>query len=98
MSYYAPKLLAIFTFFTAVVNSCSFPALGLITGKFQFILITYDINPNFIAERNEWLIYWCILCCVIGVFNGTERILIGICGENLTYSVRLELIRGIMYK
>jgi hypothetical protein len=34
MSYYAPKILAVFTFFTAIVNSFSFPILGLITSKF----------------------------------------------------------------
>jgi ATP-binding cassette subfamily B (MDR/TAP) protein 1 len=55
-------------------------------------------DPNFVKERNEWLIYWVILCCIIGIFNGLERTLIGVCGENLTYSVRLELIRSIMYK
>ena len=98
MSYYSPKLLAVFTFFTAVVNSCSFPALGLISGKFQFLLITYAYNPNFVQERDELLAYWIALCVVIGAFVGLERVLIGICGENLTFNVRLELIRGIMYK
>lgn len=98
MSYYSPKLLAAFTFFTAIVNAASFPLLGLIMGKFQFILITARYDPDFIEKRNEWLIYWVILCVVIGLFNGTERTLMGICGENLTYSVRLDLIRGIMYK
>lgn len=61
-------------------------------------MITYQYNPDFIEERNRWLIYWVLLCVVIGLFNGTERILIGICGENLTFKVRLELVRGIMYK
>jgi ABC-type bacteriocin/lantibiotic exporter with double-glycine peptidase domain len=32
-------LLAVFTFFTAIVNSASFPVLGLVTAKFQFILL-----------------------------------------------------------
>ena len=98
MSYYAPKILAVFTFFTAVVNSFSFPILGLITSKFQFIMFTQPFNPDFVKQRNEWLIYWCILCAVIGTFNAIERILIGVCGENLTFNVRGQLIRGIMYK
>lgn len=34
MSYYTPVLLSVFTFMTAIVNSCAFPGLGLITGKF----------------------------------------------------------------
>ena len=30
MSYYTPKMLSVFTFFTALANSASFPVLGLI--------------------------------------------------------------------
>ncbi len=61
-------------------------------------MFTQPFNPDFVKQRNEWLIYWCILCAVIGTFNAIERILIGVCGENLTFNVRGQLIRGIMYK
>ena len=50
------------------------------------------------TDRNTWIIYW--ICCFVGlsIFNFFERALIGIVGENLTFNVRKELIRGIMYK
>jgi len=48
MSYYKPKYLSVVTFFAAMVNSLSFPVLGLVSAK---VLIysykTYRINPNF---------------------------------------------------
>ncbi len=35
---------------------------------------------------------------LIGIFNAIERISIGVAGENLTFNVRCELVREILYK
>lgn len=89
MSFYAPKYLAVLTFFTAILNSFAFPLLGLVQAKFCYILFSaYYGAPNFVKERDEWLIYWAIMCVFIGVFNGSERMLLGVTGENLTCNVR----------
>jgi hypothetical protein len=42
--------------------------------------------------------YWVLTCFAIAIVNGLERSLIGMAGENLTFNVRKELIRGMMYK
>ena len=42
--------------------------------------------------------YFLILCLLIGLIAGTEKILFGITGENLTYNVRRDLMRGILFK
>jgi ABC-type bacteriocin/lantibiotic exporter with double-glycine peptidase domain len=48
--------------------------------------------------RDNWIVYWILVILGISFFNGLERIMIGICGENLTFNVRKDLVRGILYK
>lgn len=98
MSYYSPKALSVLAFFTALVNSCSFPVLGLIIAQFQYILFKAAYDPNFIYDRDHWIGYWIVASVIIGAFNAMERISIGVAGENLTFNVRCELVRGILYK
>lgn len=98
LSYYNPKMFAVLTFLTAVINSGNFPILGLVVSKFQFILFKADYDPNFVEDRNNWLVYWVLIICVIGVFSAAERMMLGVAGENLTNSVRKDLLRGIIYK
>lgn len=98
LSYYNPKMFAVLTFLTAVVNSANFPVLGLVVSKFQFIMFKADYDPNFVEDRNNWLVYWVLIICVIGVFSAAERMMLGVAGENLTNSVRKDLLRGIIYK
>lgn len=98
LSYYNPKMFAVLTFLTAVINSANFPVLGLVVSKFQFILFKADYDPNFVEDRNNWLVYWVLIICVIGVFSAAERMMLGVAGENLTNSVRKDLLRGIIYK
>lgn len=45
-----------------------------------------------------WTLYWLLLCIAIGLMSGTERSLFGVMGESLTFRVRKELIRGVIFK
>lgn len=45
-----------------------------------------------------WLGIWFGIVVTIGIFNATERSMIGMCGENLTFNVRKQTVRGIMFK
>lgn len=99
MSYYNPKWMAVLTFIFGILNSLSFPILGLIQAKFQYILFeAYYGAPDFAKQRNEWIIYWACGTILIAIINALERSLIGVMGENLTFKVRKELMRGILYK
>lgn len=98
MKCYTPKWMVAASFLTAIVNSLSFPLLGLVVAKFQFILMKAAYDPDFVAERDLWIVLWISLCVLIGCFNGTERSMIGICGENLTFNVRKQTVRGIIFK
>ncbi len=98
MSYYNPKFQAILMLLCACVNSCSFPILGLVVAKFSYIMIGLITKPNETAERNNWALYWFLVCLGIGLICGLEKILFGVMGENLTFEVRKELLRGIIYK
>lgn len=58
-------------------------------------------NPKyetFEYDRNHWIVYWILVALGIAIFNGIERMSIGVLGENLTFGVRKDLIRGILYK
>ena len=98
MSYYSPKVLAVLSFLTAIINAAAFPGLGLMSAKFQYIMFKAGYDPNYVFDRDHWIVYWILVVIGMSFFSGLERILIGICGENLTYNVRTELVRGILYK
>jgi len=98
MSYYFPKWMAIFMLFTAAINAMSFPILGIILSKLQFVMISFGLNDTYTSDRNFWLGCFIALAFGIGFFNGIEKIMFGMTGENMTYNVRKELMRGIMFK
>ena len=81
-----------------MIMSASFPILGYITSETQFVLIAYKTNPNYVEDRNRILGIFVVLCFVMGGVSGLEKAMFGVTGENLTCSVRKDLIRGIIYK
>lgn len=58
--------------------------------------MSYD--PKTILARDHWFLFFLFLCIIIGILIFTEKLIFGISGENLTYSVRKILFRGIIYK
>jgi len=76
----------------------SFPALGWIIAKIQMICISNSYNPIWKEELNELLWWFLGLCILMGVASGIEKALFAVTGENLTYNVRRDLMRGILYK
>lgn len=65
MSYYSPKLLALFTLFIVTVSAFAFPIYGLIFAKILFILMD-PISSDFWPEIN----FWCGMFVVLagGIF------------------------------
>mmetsp|Transcript_9302 Transcript_9302/g.12649 ORF Transcript_9302/g.12649 Transcript_9302/m.12649 type:complete len:331 (+) Transcript_9302:868-1860(+) len=83
---------------TAGVNAVGFPSLGFIVAKVQMVLIGSSYNPEWIEERNDLLIIWVFLCIGLGSLAGSNKAMFGVTGENLTFNVRRDLIRGILFK
>jgi len=54
--------------------------------------------PTFTSDRDKWVVYWFLVCLGIGVVCGIEKILFGVMGEKLTFEVRKELMRGVIFK
>jgi ABC transporter transmembrane region len=98
MSYYRPHILVLVMLLCACVNSFSWAALGLVSAKFQYIMIGMIYNPSLTTERDKWVVYWFLVCLGIGIICGVEKILFGIMGEKLTYEIRKELLRGVVFK
>ena len=95
-TYYQPKIFAILMLCTAGFNSLSFPVLGFLVATTQLILI--EQAEGWEEKKNEILTYFVFLCIGIGLISGIEKALFGITGENLTFNVRKDLMRGILFK
>ena len=98
MKYYNPKILVAVMVFTSIVNAFSFPILGAVSSKFQFIITTAPFDPNYKQNRDNWIGYWLAVILGIGIFSSIERATIGVAGENLILNVRKELISAILHK
>jgi len=82
----------------AAINALAFPILGYIIAKIQIVFIGHPYNEDWIEERNTLLYYFIVICFVLGGIAGSEKAMFGITGENLTFNVRRDFLRGILYK
>lgn len=62
------------------------------------IILSSPYDPEWVDERNTWILYFLGICIGLGLIGGLEKSLFGITGENLTHGVRQDLMRGILYK
>lgn len=62
------------------------------------MLFSHDTDPDFAWKRDYAAYGWLALCIFIGVITGTEKMLFGLTGEGLTTNVRIDLVKGIIYK
>jgi len=62
------------------------------------ILISADYKPDWREECSLYLWLFLGLCLVIGLATGIEKAMFTTTGENLTFNVRRDLIRGILFK
>ena len=97
MSFYSPKWLAYLGFVSSVVNAFSFPIYGLIYAKLLFIMMAPH-SPNFKPDREFWCGMFLLEVFLLGVFSFLQKYIFMYIGENLTFDVRKELYRGIIYK
>lgn len=98
MSYYTPKWIVPVTLLIAVAVSGSFPATGFLSAKFQYVLIKSEYDPDWVVERNWTVGIWLVLTAAMAFFMMSERICVGLGGENLSCNVRNDLMRSILYK
>ena len=98
MSYYKPTILVIIMLIGACINSFQWAALGLVVSKFQYVMIGMIYNPTITEERDRWVVYWFLVCLGIGIVCGIEKSLFGVMGEKLTFEIRKELMRGVVFK
>lgn len=84
----------------AAIASTTWPVLGLVISKVQFIIIeiSYTHSQKSYDERNKWFIGFLFICIGIGLLIFFEKLIFGVSGENLTATVRKLLFRGIIFK
>jgi ABC-type multidrug transport system fused ATPase/permease subunit len=85
-------------FLIAAINAFAFPLFGFIFSKLMFILMSHGYNKNFSSDRNFWCGMFLLECIMIGVVSFLQKYIFSYVGENLTFDVRNELFKGIIYK
>lgn len=98
MQYVKPKWVVALTLLVAIISSFSMPLNGIFSARYQYIIYNHAENENFVFDRNSVTWQWLLVTAAMGLGMSTERMLVGIGGENLTLNVRKELIRAILYK
>jgi ATP-binding cassette subfamily B (MDR/TAP) protein 1 len=89
--------MAVMGFVFSVINSFGFPLYGLIYAKLLFILMAPQL-PTFNEDRNFWCGMFLLLVFFIGLLGFLQKYFFMYVGENLTFEIRNELYKGIIYK
>jgi ABC-type multidrug transport system fused ATPase/permease subunit len=99
MQYYSPKWMAVVAFLTSLINAFAFPIYGFIFAKLLFIMMAFkDPRIDYYYERNFWCGMFLLEVALVGIFSFLQQYLFLYVGENLTFDVRNELFRQIIYK
>ena len=99
MSYYEPKSYACLSFFFSILNAFSFPLLGICVSRMYFGIMNLSKDPvGFEYEYKLTLGLFLVFIVCSGIFAAIEKTMYGVAGEHLTHNVRLELLKGIIYK
>lgn len=83
---------------TGLISACMFPAFGLILSKLQFVLLIGPDDDNYYSEKIKYFIVFGCFCICFGLIKASGQLMFNISGEWLSYNVRRELMRGILYK
>ena len=57
-----------------------------------------DQNPNYFTERNYWCTIFIIYILFLSIVSFFKKWLFLLAGENLTFSVRVQLYESLLYK
>lgn len=98
MSYYHPKWMGYSAFLIAAINAFAFPLFGFIFSKLMFILMSVGHTKTFGKDRDFWCGMFLLECAIIGIVSFFQKYVFSYVGENLTFDVRFDLFKGIIYK
>lgn len=98
MSFYSPKILAVGSAIASIVTSTTMPLFGWIFSEVIFVIMKGPDYPNYIVERDKWILYMFLMILGSGIANFFQRYFFTFAGENLTYDVRNLLFKSLIYK
>ena len=97
MGYYSPKSIAVLAVLISIINSAASPIFGFLFAKILFVMMQ-PYKSTFEHDRDFWCGMFLMLALLIGILGFLQKYLYLYVGENLTYTVRMELFKGIVYK
>jgi ATP-binding cassette subfamily B (MDR/TAP) protein 1 len=63
-----------------------------------FVLMIDPSDPEFVIQRNFWMMMFVILCVFIFISTFLQKLAFGYCSENLVKTIRIKLFEAILYK
>jgi ABC-type multidrug transport system fused ATPase/permease subunit len=55
-------------------------------------------QSNYVSRRNWWCSFFILFAFAIGIFAFIQKLIFTHLGENLTFTLRLKLFEGVIYK
>lgn len=98
MSYYSPKTMAFGSAIASCAQASVMPLFGWIFAQLVFVIMEGPDNPNFINDRDQWILNMFYMILGSGFANFFQKFFFTYAGENLTYDVRSLLFRSLIYK
>jgi ABC-type multidrug transport system fused ATPase/permease subunit len=89
--------MAFVSMIVSIINAFVYPLYGMIYAKLLFVFMIPQL-PTFEEDRNYWCGLFLLLIFCIGIFGFLQKYLFMYVGENLTFTVRNDLYKGIIYK
>lgn len=69
MSYYSPKIMAFGSAIASMAQAAVMPLFGWIFSQLVFVIMMGPDNPNFISERDKWILNMFYMILGSGVAN-----------------------------
>lgn len=97
MSFYSPSYIGYITMFMSLLNAALGPVFGYIFAELIFVMMANKL-PNYKEQRDKWAGIFLGFIFIVGLISFLQKYLFGYVGENLTFTVRKLLFKGILYK
>lgn len=98
MAFYKPTWLAVVGIIASCVCSVQLPIFGFFLSKMVFVLMLPIDNPEFVQQRDFWVLMFGILCFGMFLFTFIQKLAFGYGSENLVKTIRVKLFEAILYK
>jgi len=97
MRLYKPAWRAAISLLISTLTACTYPIFGFIFANIAFFFLD-PLSSEFINLRNKWCGVFILYVVCIGLVTWWQKATFVSLGEDLTYTIRKNLFKSILYK